>query len=358
MKYINPVAITESTYTGGNGALIASSVLDGGYQTFVPGRRYRAGALVVYSGVVYKRLAQTGGMMWSLLDKVPPQATTLWAATSLPAGLAAWTSGGSYVLGGQVQRTDIRRVFECIQAHSGRSALPEQDTAYWLDVGPTNKWAAFDQAGFTATAAASPMTMTLQAGIVGAIAFANVSGASSITVTQKDGATTLFAKTVDMADGAALADWWDYFFSDIEPLQEAVIEGFLPYSGTIELAIVGGGNVAVGNIVVGNVWDVGTTLHGVGVGITDYSRKEFDDYGAVNLLERNYSKRMDVELWIPNGMVDLVTKRLSRIRATPVMWFEDADRQSMIVYGFARDWGLTIAYPTHSEVTLSIEGLT
>ena len=58
------------------------------------------------------------------------------------------------------------------------------------------------------------------------------------------------------------------------------------------------------------------------------------------------------------GQVDAVQKFLAGIRATPAIWQGDGDYAALWIYGFYKDFSLTIAYPTISNLSLEIEGLT
>lgn len=45
------------------------------------------------------------------------------------------------------------------------------------------------------------------------------------------------------------------------------------------------------------------------------------------------------------------------MRATPVVWIASEGYDSLTIYGWARDWGISINYLNHSIGNLSIEGL-
>ena len=60
------------------------------------------------------------------------------------AGETAWVSAGTYAVGDKRIRTGVHKIFRCILAHTGRTALPEDDPSYWEDVDPTVKLAPFD----------------------------------------------------------------------------------------------------------------------------------------------------------------------------------------------------------------------
>lgn len=60
------------------------------------------------------------------------------------AGEVVWDATTSYAVGDVVIRTTTHRKYEC-QIAGVDSTIPENAPARWLDIGPTNKWAMFDQ---------------------------------------------------------------------------------------------------------------------------------------------------------------------------------------------------------------------
>lgn len=282
-------------------------------------------------------------------------------ASEPAAGETTWLSAGTYALGDQRIRTGTHRIYECVQAHTGRTALPEVDTAYWLDIGPTNKWSMFDGAVNTQTSVTSPLTVKVVPGtIFNAMALLELDG-TAVTVTQKEtpGGTTIFTETRSL-DGTVITDWYMYFFEPYALADIAVFDALLPYaSSEITVSITGTGTVSCGVLAIGTVYEVGSTQWGVSAGIIDYSSKTTDSYGTTTLVQRAYSKRMDAKLSVPATEINRVHKLLSGLRATPSVWIgSDSDAYApLVIYGFYRDFALEIAYPTHSLCSLQIEGL-
>jgi hypothetical protein len=97
----------------------------------------------------------------------------------------AWVSAGTYTVGQERIRTTTHRVYECVQASSGRTALPEVDTAYWLEKRPTKRWAPFDSYTSTAASGTTSMTYVLQPGYFNALAMYGLIGTSA-AITVKD----------------------------------------------------------------------------------------------------------------------------------------------------------------------------
>ncbi|MCX8017402.1 MAG: hypothetical protein N2690_05830, partial [Rhodocyclaceae bacterium] len=101
------------------------------------------------------------------------------AGTSIPepaAGEVAWASGGSYSAGDVRIRTATHRKYMALQTHSGRSTPPESDPQYWEDVGPTMRWAPFDQYVSTGASATTSLTYVLRPGYFNSLALYGLVG--------------------------------------------------------------------------------------------------------------------------------------------------------------------------------------
>jgi len=241
---------------------------------------------------------------------------------------------------------------------------PETDAVNWLLIGSDNTHAMFDgQVSTETTKATSPLVVTISPGIVNSVALLGLTGQSvSIVMTDGGASPPVYSRTVDL-EGSIILDWYMYFFEPFEQLSEVVLTDLPPYSnGQITMTLSSGGNVAIGELLVGTVYALGENAleHGATIGIIDYSRKDTDpDTGLTTFVQRAYSKRMSGQFLIENGSISGVQKVLSSIRAVPSVYIgsEDTDYSALIVYGFYRDFSIDIAYPTHSFCRIEVEGL-
>jgi hypothetical protein len=105
---------------------------------------------------------------------------------------------------------------------------------------------------------------------------------------------------------------------------------------------------------------LGDTEFGATAGITDYSRKETDDFGVTTFVRRAFSKRMSARAMVPTAQVGKLQRALADLRATPCVWV-GADDMTMyaplVVFGFYRDFSINVAYPTRSYCSFEVEGL-
>ena len=274
----------------------------------------------------------------------------------------AWNAATAYSLGNKVIYTTTERIYERLVAGTTATA-PNLDTTNWLDIGPTNKWAMFDNEVSTQTSVASPLTVVVKPGYLNSLAFFGLEG-SAITVTERDGLAGPVVYTVNRnLDGAVIVDWYQYFFEPAVQLAELVLSDIPPYSdGHLTVTITGGGTVKCGIMLVGNFYDLGTIQAGASAGIIDYSRKETDAFGATTFVRRAYSKRMSASLFLSNAQINKVQRVLADVRATPCAWLgsEVVGFEPLTLYGFYKDFSINVAYggtAGHSLCSLEIEGL-
>lgn len=298
--------------------------------------------------------------MMQFLKPTPITDAQFVSSTRAENDYAAWSNATTYAEGDRVISTTTHRIYQSVQAGNLNHNPAADDGTWWIDAGPTNRWAMFDSAIGTLTSQATPLTVVLDTGIINAIALLDISG-TRVDVTMTDGAagTTVYSRSFDIADDAILLDWWMYFFNPITAESTLLITDLPPYiSGRLAVSIVAGTTAVCGTLAIGEIIEVGEVRYGARLGITDYSRKETDDWGNTFVSERAYAKRFEVDVVIANTAVDYVAQQFAAIRATPVIWAGDAQYESLIAYGWLRDWGITIAYPAHSEASITIEGLT
>lgn len=276
----------------------------------------------------------------------------------------AWAAATAYTAGQRVMH--LHRVFE--RGVPGTTATaPQSDPVNWISVGPTNRWAMFDQKMGTVTTAADSITVVLAPGRVNSLALLGVD-ASTATVTLVADGATVYSASLDLDNGNQVGNWYEYFYEPIYQQSEVLITDLVdaalldvPAYGegvlTVTLARPGG-TVACAMLVVGVITELGETQYGAQISIRDFSRKEPDDFGNFELVQRDYSKQMSLDVSVPRSRVDSVTKVVSRYRATNVVWIGSAEFGALIVYGFIADWSLVVENYADSKFNAKIEGMT
>lgn len=271
---------------------------------------------------------------------------------------AAWSGAVTYAANASVVRG--HRVFESAQAGNlGHDPLLDDGATWWVNVGPTNRWAMFDQTvGSVTSVSGAALSVVLRPGIVSALALLDLVG-SAVRVQMSSDGNAVYDRTFSLADDAPLLDYWMYFFDPITPSTALVVTDLPPFhAGDLTVTIEPAGDIAAcGTLAVGELVAVGRVQYGARIGLTDYSRKTTDEWGVTAVVERGYAKRFEPSVLIPASAMDYVARRFAEIRATPVIWVGVAQYESTVIYGWLRDWGINITYPTYVQASVTIEGL-
>jgi len=275
----------------------------------------------------------------------------------------AWASGTAYALGARVILTSTHRVYESLQA-SNTGHDPRTSPTWWIEVGPTNKWRPFDASNSTQAARASSITYQLRPGqAITAFAALNLTGATSIRVRMVDPDArygTVYDRTTDLSAVPLASDWWSWVFgARFSPSRHVALDLPAFPNADLYVDISGTSALAAGVLMFGQQQSIGMGVQfGARTGIRDYSRKEVNDYGDTVLVQRAFAKRANFDMLVPAAEVDYVQALLAQLRATPCLWVGSEDYESTAVFGFYRDFEVLISYPTVSECSIEIEGLT
>lgn len=272
-----------------------------------------------------------------------------------------WDSGTTYAAGALV--TYNKRTYESLQA-SNTNHDPTSSPTWWLDIGPSNRWAIFDNQVSTVSTATTSFTLVFRPGQVDTIAVLNVFASEvSLTVKDEPGGAIIYDSNQAL-DGSVVFDWYQYFFFDISSLRTQAIFRGIPLVAncevTLTVSIDGVSEVYAGQIVAGMTSNLGHTQYGLSAGILDFSKKETDEYGNTSFVVRSYSKRMNPTIYINNNELNRVQRVLYSLRAIPALWIASDEpllEETTVVFGFYRDFSTEITYPTYSACTMEIEGL-
>lgn len=248
--------------------------------------------------------------------------------------------------------------------NSNLNKQPDLFPTDWVLVGPDNTHAMFDNQVSTQTSATSPLNVTIAPGVAtNSLAFLNLENATSLVVNITDGPSgpNIYSKTIGL-DDTPMIDWYMYFFEPYDLKTDVVLTDIPPYiSSSITMNLVGSGTLKIGNFIYGNVYEIGGTQYGVTSGIRDFSVKQTDDFGNTTFVQRAYSKRMEAEVFVQNSQLNVISRLLTSVRAVPCVWIGTDDTQysnTLVQFGFYKDFNITINYPSYSLCSLQIEGLT
>jgi len=270
-----------------------------------------------------------------------------------------YSAGTTYPAGTRVVYTGS--IYASLQA-GNLNHTPDTSPTWWVLVGPDNKHAMFDQQTGTATTAGTSLTVVLATGTIDSFALINLE-ADVVTLTVRDGlaGAIVYQQTVGLS-GSVITSWYDWFFLDPLLKRTQVVFRDIPlyFNSHCTLEFVSSDVISVGAAVWGSVTNLGGTNYGATAGIIDYSRKETDEFGAITLVERAYSKRLTASVNVENWNLNRVQQLLYSIRAKPCVWIASDNptyEEALVVYGFYRDFTTNISYPSYSLCSLEIESL-
>ena len=276
-------------------------------------------------------------------------------------GVDEWDVAETYGAGDRRWLEDSHRMYESTQSGNIGHDPQYDDGTWWIDVGPTNRWAMFDDSTGTYTESITEgeaIEVEIAPGTVTGLALLELE-AQHVTVSMIAGAETVFEREFDLLI-TPVYDWFDYFFGRIEYRTEVIITDLPPYAeGVITITIENDGYAKCGVVALGRLITIGALQYNPTLGIVDYSRKYTDDYGHTTLIRRTYARKNNVSIVVENARLPSIYRTLSDLRATPCVWIgsEDPNFYPLIAYGFYRDFGIDIPYPGHSICNLEIEGL-
>lgn len=244
-----------------------------------------------------------------------------------------WVSGASYAADALAMRSSRHRVYRRITAGGGTTP-PEADTTVWQDIGPTNRWAMFDGAVGTATAASGSISVSLSiTGTADDVVLLGVTG-STLSVTAPGA-----SRTASVVNGVAR------------------ITGLGAGAGTMQITLTGSGTVSIGSCLVGTYSTLGDVVERAQLGIVDKSKKTFDAFGRPELVVRPFQRRQQFPFIFDTTSFDSVFGALAAVRSQAVLWEGIDWLDASLIYGLQRGVELTRSAADKSSGTVTIESL-
>lgn len=276
-----------------------------------------------------------------------------------------WNSGTTYDIGFRVYEGYF--VYESLQA-SNLNKQPSTNPLWWTQVGVINAYKMFDARNTSQTVRTDGIAMFVQitpGQVVTRLALLNLSQVDYVQVTLGGTASGVDPawqnSTTSLRNGPSAPDWFHYFVDPITTRDFFFMD--LPaYEGAVINVTMGNNSsedVGCGTLLIGlQVPLQGSANYGMRLGFTDYSRKETNEFGDIELVQRAFSNNIQASLWIPNAAVDGVKRLLSLLRATPTLFEVTEEFGVSRVYGWLRDLEIIVQHVDHSLLSIDIEGLT
>ena len=353
MRVVPPLKITDALLTSSG---VVEPAAPAAYN---PATAYAAGDIVAVAAdfTIYESLedANTG--------HTPKSSPTWWRI--LGPTETAYNAATAYALGDTVYSADTHRCYESLQAGNTGNPLPvppETQTAWWIDVGPTNKWAMFDLLRNTQTVCASPLTVTVTPGQrIDSVALLGLAATSVTVELTNGGATTYYTRTEDL-NAREIADWYDYFFEPFGWRPSVVLFDLPPFSdGVLNVTIANSiGNAKCGALVVGSYQYIGAAQYNGESDALNFSTVDRDAYGTATLVRRRSIPKATISTIVNKGVVNAIRDLRTALNAEPAVWSgwddtSDDYAEAFLILGFYRKFTINAAYPTDAVVGLELE---
>ena len=281
------------------------------------------------------------------------------------AGEVVWNAATSYAVGDVVIRTTTHRKYEC-QIAGVDSTIPENAPTRWLDIGPTNKWAMFDQNRNAQTVATTSMQVELTPGKrINSIAILGVQ-AAQITITMTAGGSTVYGPVTVNMNGRITSSWSEYFFGDFDYKPTLLLTDLPPYASatiTVLYENATGAEVKSSGIVLGSKIFLGKTQYNASSGSLNFSRIERDEFGNSILIPRRTIPKTNQTLIADKNTVNTLRAARTALNAVPAFWsgldenYNDDYFEAIAIYGIYKQFEIDIAHPSFVQVSLELEEL-
>lgn len=251
--------------------------------------------------------------------------------------------------------------FEALETTSdepvvGASASPPS----WLRLGYVNRWRMFRDGRDSKTRQDGGIATTVTPGqVVNGLALLGLEGLS-VTVTMTDPVEGIVYQRTEQITDISVNNWYDWYFLPYGFREDFVFTDMPPYSGAEISVAVNTSNPsdtsAVGRYVIGMVRDLGLTLYGTSVRTQDFSVRERDGFGNLTIVRRRQIRLVDYRVDVETPLVDSVKRELDQIANEETVFIGADHMGSTIIFGFYRDFDITISNYALSAATLEVEG--
>lgn len=325
------------------------------------------------------------------------QPTTMASAMLVSASLPendypAWDAGTSYTTGTRVIRTATHRIYQAVAEITGNASntAPENDTLHtqWVEIGPTNLWAMFDQRVSSRTVGTSSgLSVQIQPGRCNGVALMDMVRVSDFTLevvwaaesgitqdTTTDYAYGIKLRTIITATQIRLvytanlrqrnvSNWKEYFLEPYAIKTDAFIGFASRNDATITLTVpapaAGEPVPEIGAFMFGNYIELGDVGRDADAGAESYTAIQTDDWGISRIVERDYVKRVTYPVLVYNYGLNRLFSTLAELQSKPAVFVgsDDFRYTPYTVYGVVESFNVGGDNGTASICNVNVKGI-
>lgn len=276
-----------------------------------------------------------------------------------------WIATTTWADGARVVSPDGFSVYESLQAGNlGHDPLADDPGAptWWARVGASNRWAIFDHEITLASVAGGSFSVVLQPGPFSALGLHGMRDISSVRIqivnratgaTVRDTTHDLFAEGIDTPE--------EFFYTWPRPTAVQKVFTGLPLlgDGEVTLTFDGSADMRIGEVILGQAYELGGTLEDVALGLADYSVSERDRWGRLTLEPGDFSRTGTFPFLFPRARLGKVHALLSRFRGKSCLYIPSGRPgfEPMPILGTYTRLRIAPKGSRHYVGTLDLEGL-
>lgn len=271
-----------------------------------------------------------------------------------------WSGASEYQIGDQVQLAAARKIYQSLSNENSGNDPADADSEDWQEVGFINPWKMFDQRAGQQTSRAESLSVTLSIpAMISTLALLNISAAvAHVKVTAPD-TTVVYEETHQLVSDSGITDFWPWFFYPIERKADLLVEDFPPVTGgVIEVTMtLAGGNVKVGEMVVGLLETWGVTQYGFGLDLISFGEVSRDMFGNAEIVKRGFVREGSFPVQVKNSYLDQLRRRLGELLDSPLLFIGAAQYDATLIFGFFRRSRTITQNLVVTLLSLDVEGL-
>lgn len=240
-----------------------------------------------------------------------------------------WMPSTTYGIGDRVHLSHTHRVYESVAANNTNKdpSLPVNQynaagvATWWIEVGPTNRWAMFDSLISSQTVANGPLTIRLRPGAFNGMALFGIAADDiEITVRDEPDGNIIYSYSGAL-DGSMPADYYEYFFDTFRPQTQLIVTGIEPYGKSEVVITLGQASSAakLGMLALGDVKPLGAPLRGASVEPVDYSYVSTDAFGNTTVKRRANATGLAIQARMDIADANTVLRTVQDLLGTPVV---------------------------------------
>jgi len=358
------------------------------YATWVSGATYNKGDIVRDATdnadfkcrvSAYSSATRPGLAYWWYWERL----TANGAATAYPAtykstfatsSYDAWASGTTIYKGDRRWDTTLNKEYEALVAiTSGNNTIKPSSAVLsddltirgrWLEIGPANLYAMFDED--VATTSQATTTAYVIFDVIGPAALED---SDCLAIVGATNVATITIQRLDPATDAVLdTTVYDMNYSPATfMLRETLVHSFAAVDDPrfkITFAATAGSpyqTIQIGKIIGGKKVTFGQTVENVNVSITDFSTKVVDEtFGTYRFIKRGFSKNVSAQIMVEHGQGDQFSQFIERARAAPTFWDFNTVPGALsraMVYGWYKNYSCVLSGIPWDTYSLEVAGL-